>query len=330
MSKLVTVFGGAGFVGRYTVQRLAEQGWRVRVACRRPNDAIFVRCYGTPGQVEPILCNIRDDSSVRAALIGADAALNCVGILSAHGKNSFEAVQAEGAGRVARIAAQEGVGTLVHISAIGANEAGKSAYARSKAAGEALVRHAFPLAVILRPSVIFGPEDDFFNRFSKIACLSPIVPLAQADTLFQPVYVVDVARAAVRALEGGAEVKGKTYELGGPDVMSLRALIAQMCAVIERRRLILNMPYFMAAVMAGGFDLLHIVSLGLFKNSLLTRDQLRSLLDDNIVASGAKGLSDLGMTPTGLEAVLPEYLWRYRPFGQFAAIKKSAKNLKRS
>jgi uncharacterized protein YbjT (DUF2867 family) len=218
MSKLVTIFGGSGFVGRYVARRMAKEGWRVRVAVRRPNEAIFVRPYGTVGQVEPILANIRDDDSVRAAIHGADAVVNCVGILAESGKNTFGLVQHHGAARVARMAAEEGVGTLVHVSAIGADEDSESDYANSKALGEAAVLEAFPRAVILRPSIVFGPEDEFFNRFAQMTRFGPILPVVGADTRFQPVYVDDVAKAAVMGVAGQAAPG--IYELGGPEVRS--------------------------------------------------------------------------------------------------------------
>lgn len=328
MSKLVTIYGGSGFVGRYIARRLAADGWRVRVAVRRPNDAIFVRPYGVPGQVEPVLCNIRDDASVRAAMLGADAVVNCVGILNAIGKNRFDSVQAEGAGRVARIAAELGVQRLVQLSAIGADAGSDSAYAQTKAKGEAAVQAAFPQAVILRPSVIFGTEDQFFNRFAAMTRFGPILPVVGAETKFQPVYVDDVAQAAVLAVEGKAAPG--IYELGGPDVASFRDLMQRMLGVIRRRRLIVNIPFFAAKLMGLGFDLLQTLTLGLIENKMVTLDQVRNLARDNVVAPGAKGFADLGIAPTALDAVLPEYLWRYRPSGQYAAIKESAKNLKRT
>ena len=328
MSKLVTIYGGSGFVGRYVARRLAKEGWRVRVAVRRPNDAMFVKPYGVPGQVEPVLCNIRDDASVRAVMQGADAVVNCVGILNAVGKNGFDAVQAEGAGRVARIAAESGVRSLVHISAIGANKDSESAYARSKAAGEKAILAAFPNAVILRPSVIFGNEDEFFNRFASMARFAPILPVVGADTKFQPVYVDDVAAAAVMGVEGKAAPG--IYELGGPDVATFRDLMKDMLDVIRRRRLVLNVPGFIAGIMGGVFDLVQAATAGLIENKMLTRDQVKNLAQDNVVSEGAKGFADLGITPTAIDSVLPEYLWRYRPSGQYAAIKESAKNLKRA
>jgi len=328
MSKLVTIFGGSGFVGRYIARRMAKEGWRVRVATRRPNEALFVRPYGVVGQVEPVLCNIRDEASVRAAMLGADAVVNCVGILNAVGKNKFGAVQAEGAGRVARIAADLGVAQLVHISAIGANKDSQSHYSASKAEGEAAVLAAFPGAVILRPSVIFGNEDQFFNRFAAMARLSLILPVFGASTKFQPVHVEDVAQAAVKGALGQAAPG--VYELGGPDAESFADLMKVMLKVIGRRRLVLPLPRIAGRVMAFGFDALQAVTLGLIENKVLTGDQLKNLYTDNVVSPGAKGFADLGITPTALASVLPEYLWPYRATGQYAAIKASAKNLRKA
>jgi NADH dehydrogenase len=328
MSKLVTIFGGSGFVGRYIARRMAKEGWRVRVAVRRPNEALFVKPYGTPGQVEPLGCNIRDDASVRALIRGADAVVNCVGILNRSGKNTFDAVQAQGAGRIARIAAAEGVGHLVHISAIGADAASDSDYARTKAEGEAAVLAAFPSAVILRPSSIFGTEDGFFNRFAAMTRMGPVLPVVGADTRFQPVHVDDVAHAAVKAALGHAAPG--VYELGGPEVDTFRGLMQRMLKVVQRRRAIVNVPFFVARIMGFGFDMVQAVTLGLIENKMLTRDQVKNLARDNVVSPAAKGFADLGITPTAMEAVLPEYLWRYRASGQFAAIKDSAKNLKKT
>lgn len=327
MSKLVTIYGGSGFVGRYIARRMAKEGWRVRVAVRRPNDALFVKPYGTVGQVEPVPCNIRDEASVRAVMKGADAVVNCVGILNRSGKNSFDAVQAEGAARIARIAAEEGVAHLVHLSAIGADADSPSEYQQTKAAGEKAVLAAFPAAVILRPSIIFGNEDGFFNRFAAMTRFGPVLPVVGAATKFQPVYVDDVAQAAVKGATGAAAPG--VYELGGPDVETFRDLMRQMLQVIRRRRLIVNVPFFAASIMGGAFDLLQAVTLGLFHNGLITRDQVLNLKADNVMSPGAKGLADLGITPTAMGAVLPEYLWRYRPSGQYAAIKESAKNLRK-
>ena len=326
MDKLVTIYGGSGFVGRYIARRMAAAGWRVRVAVRRPNEALFVKPYGVVGQVEPVLCNIRDDASVAQAMDGAGAVVNCVGVLTETRKNTFEAVQADGAARVARLAASAGVTNFVHLSAIGADRNGASQYARTKGDGEQAVLEHMPGAVILRPSIIFGPEDAFFNRFAGMARLSPVIPIAGADTRFQPVWVDDVAKAAALGVQGQA-VPG-IYELGGPEVRTFRALIQTTLAVIRRRRLVINMPNWIAGIVAGGFDVLQFVSFGLVPNTMLTRDQLRSLQADNVVGDGALDLHSLGITPVAMDAVLEDYLWRFRPSGQYDAIKESAQNLR--
>lgn len=325
MSKLVTIYGGSGFIGRYIARRMAKEGWRVRVAVRRPNEAMFVKPYGTVGQVEPVLCNIRDDASVAAVMQGADAVVNCVGILAPSGKNKFDAVQAEGAGRVARLAAEAGIQTMVQISAIGADSESAAEYSQTKAKGEANVLEHMPNAMILRPSVVFGAEDQFFNRFASMSRVGPILPVIGADTKFQPVYVDDVAAAAVKGVLGEAH---GIYEVGGPDVASFRELMEKMLGIVQRRRLILNVPFFAARIMAFAFDMLQAVSFGLIANPVATRDQVKNLASDNVVSEGAKGLSDLGITPSAMDTVLPEYLWRFRPSGQYAAIKDSAKNLR--
>ena len=325
MSKLVTIFGGSGFVGRYIARRMAKAGWRVRVAVRNPNEAMFVKPYGAVGQVEPVFCNVRDDASVAAVLTGADAVVNCVGILSETGKNTFDAVQAEAPGRIARLAAAAGISRMVQISAIGADAEADSDYARTKAAGEAAVLEHLPGAVILRPSIIFGPEDQFFNRFAGMSRFGPVLPVVGAETRFQPVFVDDVAAAAERALTD-ASASG-VYELGGPDVETFRSLMQTMLDVIRRRRLVLNMPFWMARIMAAVFGIGQTLSLGIVK-APITKDQVANLAHDNVVADGARGLAELGVTPTALEAVLPDYLWRFRPSGQFDAIKESARKLR--
>ncbi|EPX77538.1 complex I NDUFA9 subunit family protein [Litoreibacter arenae] len=325
MSKLVTIYGGSGFVGRYITRRLAKEGWRIRVAVRRPNEALFVKPYGVVGQVEPVLCNIRDDDSVRAVMRGADAVVNCVGILAPSGKNKFDAVQHEGAERVARIAAEEGVGRLVHISAIGADRDSDSDYARTKALGEEGVLEHWPQAVILRPSIMFGQEDEFFNRFASMSRFGPILPVVGADTKFQPVYVDDVAQAATKAVLG--EAKPGIYELGGPEVATFRDLMQTMLDMVRRRRLIVNIPFFIAGIMGSAFDLVNKISFGLI-NGPLTRDQVRNLKRDNVVAEDAMTFADLGIRRTALEAIIPDYLWRFRPSGQYDAIKESARNLR--
>jgi len=325
MSKLVTIYGGSGFVGRYIARRMAKEGWRVRVAVRRPNEAIFVKPYGVVGQVEPILCNIRDDASVRAAMQGADAVVNCVGVLAESGKNTFEAVQAEGAERVARLAAEAGIATMVQISAIGADTTGDSAYQRTKAKGESAVLEHMPNAVILRPSIVFGPEDAFFNRFADMTRFGPVLPVVGADTRFQPVYADDIAKAACLAIIGKATPG--IYELGGPDVNTFRELMQHMLKVIRRRRLIVNIPFPVATLMGALFDVANTISFGLIP-AAITRDQVKNLRTDNVVSDGVKTFADLGIKPVALEAVLPDYLWRFRPSGQYSEVKESAKNLR--
>jgi NADH dehydrogenase len=326
MSNLVTIFGGSGFVGRYIARRMAKEGWRVRVAVRRPNEALFVRQYGVVGQVEPVFANIRDDDSVRAALHGANAVVNCVGILAEQGDNKFAAVQAEGAARIARIAAAEGITRMVHVSAIGADPASKSQYARTKAAGEEAVLASIPSAVILRPSIVFGAEDQFFNRFAAMTRIGPFLPVVGGSTRFQPVYVDDVARAAVMGVLGQA--KPGVHELGGPDTETFRELMQRMLRIIRRRRLIINVPFWAATLMGGAFDLLQVVTLGLFRNTLLTRDQVRNLRRDNVVTKGRMSFADLGIDPVAMDPVLEDYLWPYRPGGQYSEIKESAKYLR--
>jgi uncharacterized protein YbjT (DUF2867 family) len=323
MTQLVTIFGGSGFVGRYIARRMAKAGWRVRVAVRDTNVAMFVRPCGVVGQVEPVFCNIRDDASVAAALRGADAVVNCVGTFDAKGRNNFAAVQAEGATRIARLAAAAGVTRLVHLSAIGADATSDSVYAQTKAAGEAGVLAHMPGAMILRPSVIFGTEDQFFNRFAGMTRFGPVLPVVGADTRFQPVWVDDVAAAAELGVLGQAQ---GIYELGGPDAETFRAIMTRMLRVVRRRRLIVNIPFFAARIMAGAFNIGAALSGGLLPQPI-TPDQVRSLAHDNVVAPGARGFADLGIQPTAMEAVLPDYLWRFRPSGQFEAIKESARNL---
>lgn len=326
MSRLVTLFGGSGFVGRQIAQMMAKEGWRVRVACRRPNEALFVRTYGAVGQIEPIFCNIRDDASVSAALAGADAVVNCVGTFDRGGANNFDAVQHLGAGRIARLAAAAGAGQLVHLSAIGADANAASAYQRSKAEGEAAVRAAFPGAVILRPSVMFGAGDGFFNRFAAQSRLGPVLPIIGANTRFQPVYVKDVAQAAVKGALGLAGPG--IYELGGPDTETFRALMGRMLATIKRRRLVVNLPFWLGGALGGLLDVGSALTLGLVRNGLVTADQVRSLRVDNVVGRHARGFADLGIQPTAMDAVLPDYLWPFRPAGQYEAIKASARNLR--
>ena len=251
--KLVTIFGGSGFIGRYIVQRMAKEGWRVRVAVRRPNEALFVKTYGDVGQVEPMFANIRDENSILAAIRGADAVVNCVGILNETSRQKFTELQTNGAAQIARIANECGVKTLVHFSAIGADINSDSKYQKSKAMGEELVKASFKNAVILRPSIVFGSEDQFFNRFAGMAKISPVIPLVGAETKFQPVYVDDLASAAVKGVLG--EAKRGIYELGGPEEASFKDLITMLLKIIRRKRIIINIPFLAASIQGSILDL---------------------------------------------------------------------------
>ncbi|MEX0970389.1 MAG: complex I NDUFA9 subunit family protein [Paracoccaceae bacterium] len=321
---LVTIFGGSGFLGRHIARRMAKAGWRVRVAVRRPNEALFVRPYGTPGQVEPVLANIRDDASVAAALRGADAVVNCVGILAQTSRQRFETVHAEGARRIASLAAAAGITNFVHVSALGADAESNSVNARSKAEGEAYVLETQPGATILRPSVMFGKDDTFFNRFATLTRFMPVMFLPGLNTRFQPVYVDDVAAAAEAALRDG---HAGVFELGGPVAETLRETLGRMLRITRRRRLLLNMPDWLGRFFGGVIEFSHWLTLGIVPK-LLTRDQVRQLRYDNVVAPDALGFAELGITPTPMDLILPEYLWRFRPDGQFEALTESARNLR--
>ena len=304
-----TVFGGSGFVGRYTVGELARRGWRVRVAVRRPDRALFLKPLGDVGQIVPVTANIRDDASVAEAVADADAAINLVGVLYEAGPQSFDEVHAEGAGRIARAATAAGVRRVVHVSAIGAAPDAAAEYAQSKAAGEAAMRREFPDSTVVRPSIVFGAEDDFLNRFAWIARLVPALPLIDGGaTKFQPVYVGDVAEGIARIVED-AGTAGRSYEFGGPEVLSFRQLMEMLLAQIGRRRLLLPVPGALAMLPARIMELSPLPP-------LLTRDQIRMLGSDNVAAHDAPGLADLGIDPTPLDAVAPGYLARYRRGGR--------------
>lgn len=305
---LVTVVGGSGFLGRYIVQRLAEAGLRVRVAVRHPETALFLKPLGSLGQVQLVHGNITSDAQMAAAFDGAAAGVNLVGILAESGKQRFDAVQAEGAGRAARAAAAAGVRHYVQVSAIGADAASPVPYVRSKAQGEAAVLAAIPTATILRPSLIIGPEDQFLNRFAAMARLSPVLPVIAGNTRFQPVFVMDVAAAVVAALNSPAAA-GRTYELGGADVLSFRAILAMINAETRQQRRLVEVPDLIAALMAKLGDVLPFMP--------MTSDQLAMLGKDNVVTSGMPGLADLGVLPTPMAAFVPAMLERYRPSGRF-------------
>ena len=320
---LVTIFGGSGFVGRYIAQRMARAGWRVRVAVRRPNEAMHVLPYGEVGQVALVQANVRDTASTRAAIAGADAVVNCVGILAENSRQKFNDVHCGAAARIARISTEEGVGKLVHLSSLSANAGSESEYARSKAAGDADVLKHFPSAVILRPSVIFGTEDRFFNLFGTISRYSPVLPIVGADTRFQPVYVDDVAAAAEAAILGDA---AGIYLLGGPEVESMRALMQRLLRVVQREKFVVNIPFGLARINAFFIELWHKFTLGIVP-LVLTRDQVKQLAVDSVVPEGAPGLAELGVHATSMDAVLDSYLYRFRSQGQYNALTDSAKNL---
>ncbi|NKB18953.1 MAG: NAD(P)H-binding protein [Alphaproteobacteria bacterium] len=306
---VVTVFGGAGFVGRYVVRALAQQGVQVRVACRRPEEAMRCKPMGDVGQIVPVAANIRNTESVAAAVAGADAVINLVGVLYKRGPQNFDTLHVDGADTVAAAAKAAGVKRLIYVSAIGANVESESDYARSKALGEKAVGEAFEGATILRPSIVFGPEDDFFNRFAALARLSPALPVIGPKTKFQPVYVGDVAQAVSACLAEKA-TSGQCYELGGPSVHTFNELMEMMLSEIGRDRFLIPAPFWAASAKA--FFLEHLRVPFFVPQPLLTRDQVRTLKYDNVVAEGALNAQDLGITSTSLNAVLPTYLHRYR------------------
>ena len=325
MSKLVTIFGGSGFLGRQVARVMAKNGWRVRVAVRRPDEALFTRTYGAVGQVVPILCNLRDEASVRAAMMDADAVVNCVNILRREGKSNFENIFVGGADNIGRVSKELGVQHVVHISGIGVDPNSDSKYIAAKAKGEAAILAHRPDAVVLRPSVMFGPGDKFYNRFAEIAATSPVLPVIGANTKLQPAFVDDVAQAAALAAEGKAAAG--IYELGGPDVLTIRDIAHQTLHEIDRRRAVVAVPFWVARIGSGILGVVQAISGGIIKNPM-PRDQLVLLSQDNLVRDGAKGFADLGIQPLAAEAVLDQYLWPFRPSGQYEAIKRSAKNLR--
>ncbi|MEO5323064.1 complex I NDUFA9 subunit family protein [Mesorhizobium sp. CC13] len=310
--QLVTVFGGSGFIGRHVVRALAKRGYLVRVACRRPDLAYHLQPLGNVGQIQPVQANLRMRWSVDRAVQGAAHVVNLVGILHESGRQRFSTVQEFGARAVAEAARAAGA-TLTHVSALGANANSASLYAQTKARGEKAVHDTLPDAVIYRPSIVFGPEDTFFNRFANMARFSPVLPLiGGGETRFQPIYVGDVAEAVARAVDG--KVKGGTiYELGGPQVLSFRQCMEEMLEVIDRKRTMVAVPWWAANLQAS--------ILGLLPNPLLTKDQVILLRSDNVVSKAAQDegrtIAAVGIAPKTTASILPSYLWRYRAAGQF-------------
>jgi NADH dehydrogenase len=309
---LVTVFGGSGFLGRHVVRALANRGYRIRVAVRRPELTGYLRPMGKVGQIHAVQANLRYPQSIAAALRDADIAVNLVGILFERGQQRFDAIQAAGAEAVA-LAAQSAGAHLVHVSAIGADLDSPSRYARSKAEGERRVLAAAPQAIVVRPSIVFGPEDDFFNRFGALARFAPALPLpGGGHTRFEPVYAGDVARAIALAVDGSAKT-GTIYELGGPDVHTFRDLMEFVLATTHRRRLLVPVPFALMSLQATFAQFL--------PKPPITPDQVEMLKRDNVVAEEARRerrtLEGLGIIPEAIEAIVPTYLWRFRKTGQF-------------
>jgi len=312
-ARQITIFGGSGFLGRYVVRALAKKGWRIKVATRRPNRAFFLRPMGQVGQIGFIKCDVADADQIAHAMAGSQAVVNLTGILFQRGQ-TFQDVHVKGPEAIAREAARLGLRAMVHVSAIGADSESDSRYAESKAEGEKRVREAFPAATIMRPSLLFGPEDQFFNRFAEMARFLPALPLIGGGrTLFQPVFVSDAAAAIVVALDDPS-APGKTYELGGPTVYSFKQLMEIMLGVIDRKRLLMPLPFWIAFLKS--------IFLQLMPRPLLTPDQVKLLRHDNIVSPTAHTLRDLGITPTTVEAEVPAYLWRYRAKGEYADLAK--------
>ena len=319
---IATVFGGSGFLGRYVVRALAKRGWRIRAGSRRPDLANYLQTMGRVGQIVPVQANVRYPASLAAALRNADVAVNLVGILSESGRQNFEAVHVFGARAAARAAKEAGVRRFVHVSAIGADPYADSVYARTKGRAEDMVREIFPDAVILRPSILFGPEDNFFNRFAALARVAPALPLiGGGHTLFQPAYVGDVAEAVALAADGRARPDG-AYELGGPEEKTFREILEYVCAVTGRKRWLVPIPFWLAHYPAAATELVDALSLGLFpKAFLMTRDQVTLLEKDNVVSPHARDagltLRGLGIEPRAISSIVPTYLYRFRKTGQF-------------
>lgn len=323
MSKgLVTLVGGSGFIGRYAARALVERGWRVRVACRRVHTAIDVRLAGPPGWVDVVQANIRDRASLERALDGADAVVNLVGILFEHARQTFTGEHADGAALLADVAREQGISRFVQVSAIGADPESRSPYGRTKADAEEAVREAIPDAVILRPSIVFGPEDEFFNRFANLARFAPFMPaIGGGKTKFQPIYAGDVAEAIASAVEM-EQAAGKTYELGGPRTYSFNQIYDFILKTIDRPRFKIPLPFFvvrpLAYITGAIWRFVPPFSWGLLGDPPITGSQVEMLAKDNVVAEGAHPVSELGLAQLEtVESIVPSYLWRFRPYGEF-------------
>lgn len=310
---LITVFGGSGFLGKYVIRELVKEGWRIRVPVRRPHTAQELKVIGNVGQVQLVQANLRYEDSVKQAVAGSDAVINLVALLFEEGKQSFESLHVQGAATLAKAAAAQGISNFVQVSAIGADAESDSDYSRTKAEGEQAVRAAIPTADIMRPSIIFGAEDQFFNRFAAMAQLAPALPLlGGGDTVFQPVYVGDVAQAIAKAVSKGSS--SKAYELGGPRTYTFKELMQFMLETIDRKRFLVPVPWA-AANMMGALG--EISGMAPFVKPFLTRDQVKNLKVDNVVADDALGFEDLDIRLETIEAIVPTYLARFRKYGQF-------------
>ncbi|HEX7391116.1 MAG TPA: complex I NDUFA9 subunit family protein [Acidiphilium sp.] len=305
-SRIATVFGASGFIGRYVVKNLADRGFIVRAATRTPERCMALRPLGRVGQIVPLYAPLGNEADMTRAIEGADSVINLVGIIAERRPGDFDRIHHHGAGALARIAAEAGVRAFVHVSALGADPAARSRYASTKGLGEAVVRSTFPGAVILRPSVVFGPEDRFLNLLGRMAALFPILPVFEGATRFQPVYAGDVAAAVLAGLDR-ADTQGRIFELGGPDIRSFRDLIDEVLVETRRHRTLVTVPRWLAMLEASVLEHL--------PGRMLTRDQLLLLRRDNVVAEGSMGLEALGITPTPMRLVVPDYLRRYRPAG---------------
>lgn len=315
--KIVTVFGGSGFLGRHVVRALCRRGWRVRVAMRRPHLGGDLRLAGDVGQVQLVQANVRNRPSIRRALEGAEATINLVGILYQRGPQTFQGAHTLGAGNIAELAAEQGIRRVVYVSAIGASQDSHSAYSRTKRAAEVATLEAVPTATILRPSLLFGPEDGFLTRFAELTKITPVMPLIGGGTKVQPVYVGDVAQALAAALVK-PEAEGRTYELGGPRIYTMAEIVRYVLREIDRPRLLLPVPHLFAAPM--GYTIGGLSRLNPFFPPPITGDQVQMLQSDIIVAPGASTIQDLGVTSLeSVESIAPTYLWRHRPHGQFHA-----------
>jgi uncharacterized protein YbjT (DUF2867 family) len=315
MQGLVTVFGGSGFVGKQVVRALAKRGMRVRVAVRRPNVAYDMRLMGEVGQIEIVQANLRDEPSVQRALVEAEACVNLVGVLFESGRQKFATLHAAGAETVARACAAQGIETLVQMSSLGADASSASLYARTKAEGEASARRLVPTARVVRPSIVFGQEDNFFNRFASMATVSPVIPLpGGGKTRYQPVFVGDLGAAVADCVTNPATA-GQTFEIGGPRVYTYRELMEFMLATVQRKRVLAPLPWPVAGLIGMIGDIQAKLPL---MAPVLTRDQVEQLKIDNVCSGGFGGLAELGVSPTAMESIVPTYLYRYRPGGQFA------------